>query len=191
VEPSFEDVQGSLEVPITHPIEETKGDLGVEALDEGEHVSEIEEPQIEPPITEFQILQKFEEREEKTPTLEEPYVPSSAQPEHEDVTPTSIEEQEEAPIINEDTSAPIQALHELPKDVDVEAPLGIATTKLVKPEQVEPRFQEVPRSLELPISQPLEETQGDLGVELKLRRKRLEHLKSHVSLLLNNRNIEM
>jgi hypothetical protein len=165
VEPSFQEVLGSLELPINHPIEEAQGDVGVEAVQDSEHVSEVEEPQIEDPITESQILDKFEAQEKEAPTLEKPYVPSIEQPQDQDVQPTSIKEKEKTPIIKEDTSAPIQAFHELPRDDDVEAPFEVATRKEVEPKKVEPNFEEVPRSLELPINHLVEETQGDVGVE--------------------------
>jgi hypothetical protein len=165
VEPSFEEVPRSSELPSSHSIEETQGDVGVKALQKDEHVSEVEEPQIEPPITESQIPHKFEVEEKEFPTLEEPYVPSIGQPQHEDVKPTSIEDEEETPIIMEDTSTPTQELQELSRDADVEEPLAFATTKEVEPEQVEPSFEEVPRSLELSISHPIEESQGDVGIQ--------------------------
>jgi hypothetical protein len=168
VEPSFEEVLRSFKLPIAHLVEETQGDVGIKALQEGQHVSEVEEPPIDTLIMEPQILCKFEAQEKEVPTLEEPYAPSIKQPQDEDVQPTSIEEDEKTPIVKEDTSDPIQTLDELPQDDDVEAPFELPTKKKVESEEVEPSFEEVPRSLELPIKHPIQETQGDVAVEALL-----------------------
>jgi hypothetical protein len=165
VEQSFQEVPRSLELPISRPIEKPQGDVGVKALMEGEHVFEVEEPQIEGPVEEPQILHRFQAQQKEAPTLEEQDVPFMEEPQDQDVKPTSIEEQEETRVVKVDTSAPIQALHELPQDHDVEAPFEVATRKKVKPQEVKPSFEEVPRSLELLISHPIEESQGKVGVE--------------------------
>ncbi|KAH8936477.1 hypothetical protein BDL97_17G087100 [Sphagnum fallax] len=165
VEPSFEEVPRSLDLPITHPIDETQGDVGVHALEEGQHVVEEEESKIDAPITELQILPEIEAQDKEEPTLEEPYVPSSQQPQQEDVQPTSIEDQEEIPIVKEELTDPIQGLDKLLRDNDVHAPFEVPTEHKVEPKDVEPSFEEVPRSLDLPITHPIDETQGDVGVK--------------------------
>jgi hypothetical protein len=147
-----------LDLAITHPIDETQGDVGVEALQEGQHVIEEEESKIDAPITEPQILPEIEAQDKEEPTLEEPYVPSTQQPQEEDVQPTSIEDQEEIPIVQEEPTDPIQRLDKLPQDDDVYAPFEVPTEHKVDPKNVEPSFEEVPRSLDLPITHPIDET---------------------------------
>jgi hypothetical protein len=166
VEPSFEEVPRSLELPISHPVEETQGDVGVEALQEGQHVSKLKEPQIHAPITGLEIVHQFETQKKEAPTFEKPYVPSIEQPHDEDVQPTSIEEEAEIPIVKKKTSATIQTIGELLQDNDLEALSMVPTKKESKPEEVEPSCEEVPRSLELPINQPTEETQDDVGIKI-------------------------
>ncbi|CAK9211028.1 unnamed protein product [Sphagnum troendelagicum] len=171
VEPSFEKLATSLDLPIIDPIEETEGDVGVEALQECQHVVEEEESKIDAPITEAQILPEIEAQDKEKPTLQEPYVPSTQQPQVEDVQPTSIEDQEEIPIVKEKTTDPIQGLDKLPQDDDVHAPFEVPTEHKVEPKDVQPNFEEVPRSLDLPITHPIEETQGDVGVEASQQRE--------------------
>jgi hypothetical protein len=165
VEPSFEEVSRSLELPISHHVEKTQGNVGVEALQEPQHVFEVEEPQVDAPIMEPQILPKFQAQDKEAPTFEEPYVPFIEQPQDEDVKPTSIKEQQDTQNIKEDTSDPIQTLEELPQDGGVEAPSKVPIERNIEHKEVEPSFEEVPRSLQLPISHPIEETPGDVGVE--------------------------
>jgi hypothetical protein len=165
VQPSFEEVPRSLNLPITHPIDETKGDVGVKALQEGQHVVEEEESKIDVPIPEPQNLPEIEAQDKTEPTLEEPYVPSSQQPQEENVRPTSIEDHEEIPIVKEETTVPIQRLDKFPQDDDVHAPFEVPTEYKIEPKDVEPSFEQVPRSLDLPITHPIDETQGDVGVE--------------------------
>ncbi|CAM6005028.1 unnamed protein product, partial [Sphagnum balticum] len=142
-----------------------QGDVGVEALQEVQHAVEEEESKIDAPITEPQILLDIEAQDKEEPTLEETYVPSTQQPQEEDVQPTSIEDQEEIPIVKEETTDPIQRLDKLPQDDDVHAPFEVPTEHKVEPKDVQLSFEEVPRSLDLPITHPIEETQGDVGVE--------------------------
>jgi hypothetical protein len=155
-QPSFDEVPRSLQLLINHAIEETQGDVGVEALQEGKHLSELEEPQIP---------HKFEAQGKESLTLQKPYIPSIQQPQDQDVKPTSIEDLEGTPIVKEDTNVPIQSSHEFPQDRDVEAPLEVATRKEVEPEEVQPTFEEVPKSLELPSSDRVEEFEGNVGVQ--------------------------
>jgi hypothetical protein len=155
-QPNLGEVPRSLELPINDAIGESQGDVGVQALQEGEHATDVEEPQIP---------HKLEAQEKEALKLEMPYAPSIEQPQDQDVKPTSIEEVEETPIVKEDTSVPIQSSHEFAQDRDVEAPLEVATREEVEPEQVEPTFEELPRSLELPISHHVEESQGDVEVQ--------------------------
>jgi len=164
VEPSFEEVRRSLELPINQHVEQKQHDVGVEAPSEAHDVSVAEQPKIEPPIMEPQV-QESEVQGNDATIFEEQQIPFTNELELEDVRPTSIEEQEETPIVKEETKAPIQTLDDLPQDNDVEAPFEVPTKKEVEPKEVEPSFQEVPKSLELPIHHPIEETQGDVGVK--------------------------
>ncbi len=147
------------------PIEAQK-DVQIKAPVEGQALSKVEEPQIEAPITEPQILHKIETQEKEAPTLQEPYVPSIEQLQDEDFKPTSIEEHEWTPIVNEATSVPTQTFDELPQDNDVDTRVEVPTRKEVEPEEVEPSSEDLPRSLEHPISHPIEETQGDASIEV-------------------------
>jgi hypothetical protein len=167
-EPSLEELPKSFELPITHPLEETQGNVGMDASEEHPHGIDEEEPQIAPRITQSQILGSLEAREDDAPTLQEPYVPSSKEPQDEDVQSTSIQEQEDTPTVKEATTDPIQGLDKLPKDVDVHAPSELPTEKTLEVQEVESGFEEVPRSLELPTTQHDEEIQGDVGVEALL-----------------------
>ncbi|CAK9867826.1 unnamed protein product [Sphagnum jensenii] len=161
VEPSFQEVPRSIDLPIPHPIEETQGDVGVETLLEGQHIIKEEESKIDTPITEPQILLQIEAQEKETPTLEEPYVPFTKQPQDEDVQPTSIE-QKDTPLVKEETTDPIQRLHKLPQYDDVNATSEVPIEHKVEPQDVQPNFEEVPKSFDLPITHLLEETQGDV-----------------------------
>ncbi len=154
-----------MDLLIAHPLEETQGDVAMEALLEGQHASEVKEPQIETPITEPQIPHSFEAQEKERPTLEEPYVPSIETPQGEDVTPTSLEEEEETPIAKEHTSDSGQILHEFPQDIDTEAPYQVPTEQKVELEDAKPSLEEVPTSVELPTSHSIEETEGDVGLK--------------------------
>jgi hypothetical protein len=177
VEPSFEQVRRSLDLPIPHPVEETQGDVGIEALQEGQHATKVEESNIDVPIMEPQVHPQIEAQEKEAPTLEEPYVPSTKQPQDEDDQLTSIEEEGEIPIVKEDTINSIQTLHELPQDGDVDTPFEVATKDKVEPEEVQSSFEEVLRSLELPISHPIEETLGDVGVDALLESQDVSYIK--------------
>jgi hypothetical protein len=156
VKPSFQEVPRSLELLISHPVEESQGDVGIEALHEGECVSKVHKQQIP---------RELETKEKHAPTLEEPYFLSTKLPQDKDVQPTSFEEAKKTTIVKEATSDPIKSVDELPQDRDVEAPFEVPTTNKGELEEVQRSFEEVPRSLELPISSPIEETQHDVGVE--------------------------
>ncbi|CAK9867827.1 unnamed protein product [Sphagnum jensenii] len=165
VEPSIEEVPRSLDLPATHAVETTQGDVGVEALQAGQDVVEEEESKIEAAITEPKIPPQIEAQDKKSPTLEEPYVPSTQEPQHEDVQPTYFEEEQDTPIIDERTSDPIQELDKLVEDDVVNVPIEVPTEHGVEREDVEPNIEEVPRSLDLPATHAVETTQGDVGVE--------------------------
>jgi hypothetical protein len=168
VQSSFEKVPRSLELPINQPIEETQDDVGVETLVEGQDISKVKEPQIEAPTTEPQA-QEFEAQEKEIPMLEEQHIPSTKEPEMEDVKVASIEKEQETPLVKEDMSTPIQTLEEVPQHRDIEDPFDIATEKEVETKEVEPSFEEVPSFLEPQISQPIKETQDDVEFEAPMQ----------------------
>ncbi|CAM6062290.1 unnamed protein product, partial [Sphagnum tenellum] len=165
VEPSIEEVPRSLGLPAAHAVETTQADVGREALEGGEDFIEEEESKIEAPITEPQIPPQIEAQDKESPALEEPYLPSTQEPQHEDIQPTYLEEQQDTPIIEERTSDPIQGLDKLVEDDDVNAPIKVPREHRVEREDVEPSFQEVPQSLDLPATHASETNEGDVGVE--------------------------
>ncbi|CAM6062291.1 unnamed protein product [Sphagnum tenellum] len=165
LQPNFEEVPKSFNLPITHLLEETQGDVGANALQEVQHVIEEKESKIDAPITEPQIPPQIEAQDKEASTTEEPYVPCNEQPQDEDVQPTFTEDQETALIAKEETTDPIQSLDKLPQNNDLNAPFQVPTKHKVELDDVEPRFEEVPRSLDLPIIYLIDETQGDSGVE--------------------------
>jgi hypothetical protein len=162
VEPSFEKVPRYLQLPTSQPLEETQDVVGVEAQVEAQHVPKVEDPQIEVPITKPQA-NEFEAQNKEATMFEEQHIPSTKEFQVEDVQPASIEEEEETPIVKEEKNAPIQTLDEQPQHGDVKEPFEIPMEHEVEPKEVEPSFKEVSKFLELPISQPIEKTQDEIG----------------------------
>jgi hypothetical protein len=164
VEPSFKEVPSFLEPQISQPIKETQDHVEVEAPMQSQDVFEVVEPQIEAPITKPQVKESQAQNKEAL-ILKEQHMPSIEELEVEDVAPVSIEEEEETPIVKEEKNTPIQTIDELPQHGDVEEPFEVPTKKEVEPKEVELGFEEVARSLELPLNRPIEETQEHVGVE--------------------------
>ncbi len=155
------------------PIEETQEDVPVEAPVEGQALSKVEEPQIEAPITKLQF-KEYEAQEKEDQTFEKPYIISTEDAKVEDLKRTIIEEEEEEeiPIVKENKSAPIQTLEELPQHGDIEEPyFEVPMEKEMETKEVEPSFEKVQRSLELSITQPIEKTQEDIGIEARWKVK--------------------